>query len=68
MAKKRRQRAEKNKADDNRSRNKNANYKCFQEDDQKFYCFKRVQGRWVQCNAIAYDTESECEKAIENLF
>jgi len=42
------------------------NRKCMQDDDDgKFYCYKKIQGRWVQCDGIPYDTQEECEKALD---
>lgn len=50
-----------------RTTNRSANYKCLlSEDDEKYYCYKKVQGRWVQCNGLPYDTEQECERALHN--
>ncbi|WP_207497148.1 hypothetical protein [Aridibaculum aurantiacum] len=52
----------------NRFTNRNSNYKCQQdEDDGKYYCYRRVQGRWVQCNGVPYDTPQECEEALKTV-
>ena len=69
MAKSKKQKNLFGHSSDERSRhtNRSSNLKCIlNEDDEKYYCYKKVQGRWVQCNGLPYDTEEECTKALQN--
>lgn len=41
----------------------NTNCKCMQKKPGgKYFCFKLVQGRWIQSSAIPFDTKEFCEE------
>ena len=39
----------------------NANCKCKQKRNGKFYCFKLQGGHWAQVSGISFETQEECE-------